>query len=49
MLVMIHGDIHDLGKNLFAILLKCHGIEVIGLGIDVPARLFMRVKKTRGD
>ncbi len=41
MLGTIQGDIHDLGKNLFAILLKCHGIEVIDLGVDVPARVFL--------
>jgi len=41
MLGTIQGDIHDLGKNLFAILLKCRGIEVIDLGVDVPARLFL--------
>ncbi len=37
----IQGDIHDLGKNLFAILLKCHGIEVIDLGVDIPATVFL--------
>ncbi len=37
----IQGDIHDLGKSLFSILLKCHGIEVIDLGVDVPARVFL--------
>jgi methanogenic corrinoid protein MtbC1 len=41
MLGTIQGDIHDLGKNLFAILLKCNGIEVIDLGVDVPARVFL--------
>jgi methanogenic corrinoid protein MtbC1 len=41
MLGTIQGDIHDLGKNLFALLLKCHGIEVVDLGVDVPARVFL--------
>ena len=41
MLGTIQGDIHDLGKNLFALLLKCHGIEVIDLGVDVPAQVFV--------
>lgn len=41
MLGTIQGDIHDLGKNLFAILLKCHGIDVIDLGVDVPAGVFL--------
>jgi methanogenic corrinoid protein MtbC1 len=41
MLGTIQGDIHDLGKNLFTILLECHGIEVIDLGVDVPAQVFL--------
>lgn len=41
MLGTIQGDIHDLGKDLFGFLLKCHGIEVIDLGVDVPGRVFL--------
>lgn len=41
MLGTIQGDIHDLGKNLFALLLKCHSIEVVDLGVDVSARVFL--------
>ncbi len=41
MLGTIQGDIHDLGKNLFAILLKCHGIEVLDIGVDVSAGVFL--------
>jgi methanogenic corrinoid protein MtbC1 len=41
MLGTIQGDIHDLGKDLFALLLKCHGIEVVDLGVDVSARVFL--------
>jgi len=32
----VEGDLHDLGKNMFAELLKVHGFEVVDLGIDVP-------------
>jgi methanogenic corrinoid protein MtbC1 len=31
----VQGDIHDLGKNLFASLLDFDGVEVIDLGVDV--------------
>jgi 5-methyltetrahydrofolate--homocysteine methyltransferase len=31
----VHGDIHDIGKNIVAILLKGAGYEVYDLGIDV--------------
>ncbi len=37
----IQGDIHDLGKNLFALLLNCNSFEVIDLGVDVPAQVFL--------
>jgi len=32
----VKGDIHDIGKNIVAILLKGAGYEVHDLGIDVP-------------
>jgi len=37
--VLIHtvaGDIHDIGKNIVAIMLEANGYEVIDLGRDVP-------------
>ena len=33
----VKGDIHDIGKNIVAILVKGAGYEVHDLGIDVPA------------
>jgi methylmalonyl-CoA mutase cobalamin-binding domain/chain len=36
----VSGDIHDLGKNIFGMLLACHGFEVIDLGVDVPPAEF---------
>ena len=32
----VEGDIHDIGKNLVALMLKNHGFHVIDLGKDVP-------------
>lgn len=32
----VKGDIHDIGKNLVALMLKNHGFSVIDLGKDVP-------------
>lgn len=32
----VKGDIHDIGKNIVAILLKGSGYQVYDLGIDVP-------------
>jgi 5-methyltetrahydrofolate--homocysteine methyltransferase len=35
------GDIHDIGKNLVAIMLQGAGFEVIDLGVDVSAKRFV--------
>jgi len=36
----VYGDIHDIGKNMFGMLLSCHGFDVIDLGVDVPSDIF---------
>lgn len=36
----VEGDIHDLGKNIFAMLARCHGLTVHDLGVDVPPARF---------
>jgi methanogenic corrinoid protein MtbC1 len=38
----VQGDIHDIGKNLVAMLFRCHGFEVVDLGVDVPLPVFLR-------
>ena len=39
----VEGDIHDIGKNIVAILLKGTGYEVNDLGIDVPTERIVEV------
>jgi 5-methyltetrahydrofolate--homocysteine methyltransferase len=41
----VKGDIHDIGKNIVAILLKGAGYEVNDLGIDVPEDRIVSVVK----
>ena len=41
----VKGDLHDIGKNLVAIMLEGAGFEVIDLGIDVPAAEFVDAVK----
>jgi 5-methyltetrahydrofolate--homocysteine methyltransferase len=36
----VEGDIHDIGKNLVALMLEISGYEVIDLGVDVSADKF---------
>ncbi|HRU01536.1 MAG TPA: homocysteine S-methyltransferase family protein, partial [Victivallales bacterium] len=44
----VKGDIHDIGKNIVALVLKNHGYNVIDLGKDVsPEQIFNAAKKHR--
>lgn len=38
----VKGDIHDIGKNLVAMMMESAGFEVIDLGIDVSAERFIQ-------
>jgi len=38
----VQGDIHTLGKNIVATMLKLNGFEVHDLGVDVPASSFVK-------
>ena len=37
----VSGDLHDIGKNLVAMIMTGGGYEVIDLGVDVPASRFL--------
>lgn len=41
----VEGDIHDIGKNLVALMLKNHGFQVIDLGKDVPKEKIIEAAK----
>lgn len=41
----VKGDIHDIGKNLVALMLKNHGFSVVDLGKDVPREEIIRAAK----
>lgn len=32
----VKGDVHDIGKNIVSVVLRCNGYEVIDLGVMVP-------------
>lgn len=36
-LATVKGDVHDIGKNILAIIMECNGFKVTDLGIMVPA------------
>ncbi len=37
----VAGDIHDIGKGIFEIALRCYGFTVEDLGVDVPPQRFL--------
>ena len=41
----VEGDIHDIGKNLVALMLKNYGFQVIDLGKDVPKETIIQAAK----
>ncbi len=44
-LATVKGDVHDIGKNIVAIVLQCNGWEVIDLGVMVPADVIIEKAK----
>jgi len=41
----VQGDLHDIGKNLVAMMLEGAGFEVIDLGVDVPPEKYVQAVK----
>ncbi len=45
-LATVKGDVHDIGKNIVALMLKNHGFSVIDLGKDIsPAKIIEQIKR----
>ena len=45
----VAGDLHDIGKNLVAMMIESAGFEVIDLGVDVPVEKFIETVKANPD
>ncbi len=45
----VAGDLHDIGKNLVAMMIESAGFEVIDLGVDVPAEKFIETYNENPD
>lgn len=45
----VFGDLHDIGKNLFSMMVEGAGWEVIDLGIDVKTEKFLEAVKQNPD
>lgn len=50
LLATVKGDIHDIGKNIVALMLSNYGFEVVDLGKDVsPRKIINAIKKHKAD
>ncbi len=44
-LATVKGDVHDIGKNIVAVVLRCSGFDVIDLGVMVDSEIILRTAK----
>lgn len=50
LLATVKGDVHDIGKNIVAVVLQCNNFEVINMGVMVPCeRILETAKAERAD
>ena len=45
----VDGDMHDIGKNLVAMMLEGAGFQIVDLGTDVSAAQFVEAVKEGAD
>ncbi|MBX2811902.1 MAG: methionine synthase [Myxococcales bacterium] len=41
----VKGDVHDIGKNIVSVVLRCNNYEVVDLGVMVPAEKILSAAK----
>ncbi len=44
----VKGDVHDIGKNIVAVVLQCNNYEIVNLGVMVPARTILDTARREG-
>ncbi len=45
LMATVKGDVHDIGKNIVAVVLACNNFEVIDLGVMVPPQKILQVAR----
>src|SRR5437879_4240598 len=43
----VKGDVHDIGKNIVAVVLQCNNYDVVDLGVMVPAAKILETARER--
>ena len=46
MIATVKGDVHDIGKNIVAVVLQCNNYEVVNLGVMVPAQKILETARS---
>ena len=50
LLATVKGDVHDIGKNIVAVVLACNNYEIVDLGVMVPCdKILARAKEENAD
>jgi 5-methyltetrahydrofolate--homocysteine methyltransferase len=44
-LATVKGDVHDIGKNIVAVVLRCNNFDVVDLGVMVPSQKILDAAK----
>ncbi|HTN02364.1 MAG TPA: methionine synthase [Planctomycetaceae bacterium] len=45
LIATVKGDVHDIGKNIVAVVLRCNNFEVIDLGVMIPCEKILEVAR----
>jgi 5-methyltetrahydrofolate--homocysteine methyltransferase len=48
LIATVKGDVHDIGKNIVAVVLRCNNFDVIDLGVMVPAEKILETARAEG-
>lgn len=50
LLATVKGDVHDIGKNIVAVVLSCNNYQVVDMGVMVPAeKILQRAQEEKAD
>jgi 5-methyltetrahydrofolate--homocysteine methyltransferase len=44
----VKGDVHDIGKNIVAVVLQCNNYDIVNLGVMVPAQAILEAAAREG-
>lgn len=48
LIATVKGDVHDIGKNIVAVVLRCNNFDVIDMGVMIPAEQILAKAKEVG-